>query len=83
MNEGSAAANEPPINGSKNSTTVTFSEEAYEALTRLAKMSNTSIPEVLRKAIAFEEWYQKELYQNGGRLFVERDNKLHQVFRPR
>jgi hypothetical protein len=50
-----------------------FSPESYEVLTEIAERRGKSISDVLRDAIAFEEWYQ-DIVDSGGHVLVERDN---------
>jgi hypothetical protein len=57
---------------------VTFSEPIYEALRSLAHTKGMTIADVLREAIALEKWFE-DARQQGWRLLVERDGKVHEL----
>jgi predicted transcriptional regulator len=61
---------------------VNFSDEAYRALKELARSKDKTISEVLRDAIALEQWYE-DTKQEGGRVIVElKDGRVREVVRP-
>ena len=55
---------------------VNFSDEALSVLKELA--ADSSMSEVMRRAISFEKWKQ-QVYREGGRILVERDGKIREV----
>jgi len=61
-------------NGETNRVTrqIEFSEEAYEALEKLAHERGVSIAEALRDALSHEQWIN-ELRKENARLLIERD----------
>jgi predicted transcriptional regulator len=61
---------------------VNFSDDAYEALKEIAHNRDKTISEVLRDAIALEQWYE-DTKREGGRVLVEReDGQLREIVRP-
>jgi hypothetical protein len=61
---------------------VNFSDDAYAALRELARSRDKSISEVLRDAIALEQWYESTK-REGGRVIVElEDGRVREVVRP-
>ena len=61
---------------------VNFSDDAYEALKEIARSRDKSISEVLRDAIALEQWYESTK-REGGRVIVElEDGRVREVVRP-
>ena len=60
---------------------VNFSDDAYQALKEIARRRDKTISEVLRDAIALEQWYE-ETKQEGGRVIVElQDGREREVVR--
>lgn len=60
---------------------VNFSDDAYEALKEIARSRDKTISEVLRDAIALEQWYE-ETKREGGRVIVElQDGREREVVR--
>jgi predicted transcriptional regulator len=60
---------------------VNFSDDAYKALKEIASSRGKTISEVLRDAIALEQWYE-ETKREGGRVIVERqDGREREVVR--
>lgn len=60
---------------------VNFSDDAYEALKEIARNRDKTISEVLRDAIALEQWYE-ETKREGGRVIVElQDGREREVVR--
>ncbi len=60
---------------------VNFSDDAYETLKEIARNRNKTISEVLRDAIALEQWYE-ETKREGGRVIVElQDGREREVVR--
>jgi hypothetical protein len=60
---------------------VNFSDDAYNALREIASSRDKTISEVLRDAIALEQWYE-ETKREGGRIIVERqDGREREVVR--
>lgn len=59
---------------------VTFAASVYDALHGLARRRGRSVPEVLRDAVAMEQWLE-EVGARGGRLLVERDGVLREIRR--
>jgi predicted DNA-binding protein len=57
-----------------------FSERSYERLVKLAQEKGKTITEVVREAVAFEEWME-ETVREGGRILVERDGQIREVVR--
>ena len=57
---------------------VNFSEDAYRKLTELAQRKGRSVSDVLRDAIALEQWFD-EAKQSGSRVLVEREGKVREV----
>ena len=57
---------------------VSFSDEAYETLDRLAKSRRVTLSEVLRHAIALEDWFERTRSE-GGRILVERDGEIREL----
>jgi predicted transcriptional regulator len=61
---------------------VNFSDDAYNALREIASSRDKTISEVLRDAIALEQWYESTK-QEGGRVIVElEDGRVREVVRP-
>jgi predicted transcriptional regulator len=61
---------------------VNFSDDAYRALKEIASSRDKTISEVLRDAIALEQWYESTK-QEGGRVIVElEDGRVREVVRP-
>jgi hypothetical protein len=61
---------------------VNFSDEAYEVLKEIARSRDKSISEVLRDAIALEQWYE-DTKREGGRVIVElSDGRVREIVRP-
>ncbi len=61
---------------------VNFSDDAYETLKEIARSRDKTISEVLRDAIALEQWYQ-DTKREGGRVIVElQDGRSREVVRP-
>lgn len=52
---------------------VSFSEEVYDALARIAKERGTTLSEVLRDAVTLEK-YVADTEREGGRLLVEKSS---------
>jgi hypothetical protein len=67
-------------NGDKDRTTrrIEFSQEAYEALEKLAQERGISITEVLRDALSHEQWID-ELRKDNARLLVERNGETREL----
>ena len=67
-------------NGETNRATrrIEFSEEAYEALEKLAQERGVSITEVLRDALSHEQWLD-ELRKANARVLVERDGERSEL----
>jgi len=67
-------------NGEKGRATrqIEFSEEAYEALEKLAQERGVSITEVLRDALSHEQWLD-ELRKENARLLIERDGEQREL----
>ena len=67
-------------NSEKNRATrqIAFSEEAYEALEKLAQERGVSITEVLRDALSHEQWLE-ELRKTNARVLVERDGERSEL----
>jgi hypothetical protein len=67
-------------NGETNRATrqIEFSEEAYEALEKLAQERGVSITEVLRDALSHEQWIN-ELRKENARLLIERDGEQREL----
>jgi predicted transcriptional regulator len=61
---------------------VNFSDDAYKTLKEIASSRDKTISEVLRDAIALEQWYESTK-QEGGRVIVElEDGRVREVVRP-
>jgi predicted transcriptional regulator len=61
---------------------VNFSDDAYNTLKEIAHSRDKTISEVLRDAIALEQWYESTK-QEGGRVIVElEDGRVREVVRP-
>jgi predicted transcriptional regulator len=61
---------------------VNFSDDAYQALKEIARNRDKTISEVLRDAIALEQWYE-DTKREGGRVIVElQDGRVREVVRP-
>jgi hypothetical protein len=61
---------------------VNFSDDAYQALREIARSRDKSISEVLRDAIALEQWYDSTK-REGGRVIVElEDGRVREIVRP-
>ena len=56
------------------------SEQTYNVLQKLADEKGTTVANVLRDAIALENWF-KEAQRDGGRILVERKGKAREVIR--
>jgi predicted transcriptional regulator len=68
--------------GATHRVNVNFSDDAYEALKDIARSRDKTISEVLRDAIALEQWYQ-DTKREGGRVIVElQDGRVREVVRP-
>jgi predicted CopG family antitoxin len=67
-------------NGEKDRATrqIEFSEEAYEALEKLAQDRGVSVTEVLRDALSHEQWLD-ELRKTNARVLVERDGEQREL----
>ncbi|UCC87719.1 MAG: ribbon-helix-helix protein, CopG family [Anaerolineales bacterium] len=60
---------------------VNFSDDTYAVLKEIAEKKGNTMSEVLRDAIALEEWVTDEL-TSGSRLLVERqDGEVREVIR--
>jgi predicted DNA-binding protein len=59
---------------------VNFSDDTYEVLKQIAAKKGKTMSEVLRDAIALEEWVTEEL-TGGSRLLIERDGEVREVVR--
>ncbi len=59
---------------------VNFTPEAYSALEGLARRKGTTISEVLRDAIALEQWFEATRAE-GGRVLVERDGEIRELLK--
>lgn len=57
---------------------VTFSGTAYETLANLADQTDRSIADVLRDAIALEEWVA-QIKKDGHRLLIHRQESVREV----
>ncbi len=57
---------------------VNFSEDAYQELAKLAERKGKTISDLLRDAIALEQWFD-ETNRQGDRVLVERDGKVREV----
>ena len=57
---------------------IEFSEEAYEALEKLAQERGVSVTEVLRDALSHEQWLD-ELRKENARLLIERDGEQREL----
>ncbi len=68
-------------NGGQSTRTVSidFSEEAYEALERLAEEKGISVAEVLRDAISLEQWIEQVRKDKDARLLIERDGERREL----
>jgi hypothetical protein len=61
---------------------VNFSDDAYNVLKEIADSRDKTISEVLRDAIALEQWYESTK-REGGRVIVElEDGRVREVVRP-
>ena len=59
---------------------VNFSPQAYSALEQLARQKGKTMSEVLRDAIALEQWFETTR-QEGGRVLVERDGEVRELLK--
>lgn len=57
---------------------VNFSEAAYKTLEDLARSQGKSMSEVLRDAIALEQWFQ-QTQSRGGRVIVEENGRSREI----
>jgi predicted DNA-binding protein len=57
---------------------VNFSESAYKELTELAERKGKTVSDVLREAIALEQWFD-ETRREGSRVLVERDGNMREI----
>lgn len=55
-----------------------FSDNAFKTLRDLAKERDKSMSEILRDALALEQWFH-EAQQEGSRILVERNGKVQEV----
>ena len=56
-----------------------FSEEAYEALEKLARERGVSMAEVLRDALSHEQWIEELRKDKDSRLVVERGGERREL----
>ncbi len=61
---------------------VNFSDETYGRLKEIADRKGVSMTEVLRDAIALEDWFTEE-ERSGSRILIERDGETREVVRLR
>jgi hypothetical protein len=59
---------------------VEFSKEVNQALERLAEEQGGSKADVLRRAIALEQWLA-EVKEKGGRVLIEQNGNISEVVR--
>lgn len=60
---------------------VNVSDDTYKTLKEIARSKDKTISEVLRDAIALEQWYE-DTKREGGRLIVElQDGRVREVVR--
>ncbi len=57
---------------------VTFSEEAYEAIRRLAEKQDRTMSGVVRRALALAVWVDEQ-EQKGCRILTEKDGKYREL----
>jgi predicted CopG family antitoxin len=57
---------------------VSFSDEVYDELTRLARERGKSLSDVLRDAVSLEK-YVADTRRDGGRLLVERHGQMREL----
>lgn len=60
---------------------VDFSDKAYEALKSLADRKDKTMSEVLRDAIALEQWFE-DTKGDGAKVLVENKGKVQEIVRP-
>lgn len=58
--------------------TITFSQEAYALLEKLARRKGKSMSDVVRDAVAMEQWLE-DSRQNGERFLIERDGQQREI----
>ena len=73
------AENEGNNGGSTRTVSIDFSEEAYEALEKLAEEKGVSVTEVLRDAISLEQWIEQLRKDKDTRLLIEREGKRREL----
>ncbi len=78
-NEGLRMAEQDNGGRAARTVSIDFSEEAYEALERLAKEKGVSIAEVLRDAISLEQWIEQVRRDKNARLLIERGGERHEL----
>ena len=59
---------------------VEFSKEVNQALERLAEEQGGSKADVIRRAIALEQWLA-QIKEKGGRVLIEQDGNISEVVR--
>ena len=64
---------------SKYRQSVTFSDRAARTVERLADEQGTSVSEVVRDALAREEWFRKTKADGGRVLVQEKDGTVREV----
>ena len=57
---------------------VKFTEQAYLELQEFARTTNRPISEVVRHALALEQWFEK-IKREGGRVLVERNGEIREL----
>ncbi len=57
---------------------VSFSDEVYQELARIAKERGVTLSDVLRDAVSLEK-YVDDTTREGGRLLVERDGETREL----
>ncbi|MDQ4001388.1 MAG: ribbon-helix-helix protein, CopG family [Actinomycetota bacterium] len=65
--------------GATRTVSIDFSEEAYEALERLAEEKGVSMAEVLRDAISLEQWIEQLRKDKDARLLIEREGERREL----
>jgi hypothetical protein len=55
-----------------------LSEPVFRALERMARSKGTTMSDVLRDALALEQWVEEERAQ-GGRILVERNGEVREL----
>ena len=58
---------------------VNFSEEVFEALENLARERGTTMAEILRDAVALEQWIDQVRKDKDSRLLIERDGERREI----